>query len=306
MSNESALALLNGTPAPSTEAPKTDTPTGAPTPLASTPIAALARKEAALLREKQEFKRQQQELESKMVSARKIQETYENFQKTKAQDPLAALKELGFSEADIFNYMAEQKEPTPEEKMAKAASDAAEAKIKAFEEAQVKKASLEQQERDKQLIASYKGDLAKAYQSDPAKFEYCNYYGPAAEALMYETAMEVVRQSNGQDVLSPQEAAELVESYYEEQDKLMIGKIKKRNAQRDEPTPQEKIQQPPTRTRTLQAPAPGQEPPKAPINKTRTLTNAATGTVASTRLKMNETREQKRDRLLTALKEGKL
>ena len=82
---------------------------------------------------------------------------------------------------------------------------------------------------DQSVIRGYRNSVSKAIKADPEKFEYCNYNGPVAEELIYETVLAVVASSQGKDVPTPAEAAEMVESFYEEQDKAM------NNLRRDNP-----------------------------------------------------------------------
>lgn len=319
MSKDAAMALLTGSSVPTqnpsppqsevTSIPSEGvSPSAASSPpkeLQSTPFSQLAKKESDLVRQKQEIKKQQELMASEKAKMSEIQKQVQLFEETKKKDPIAALKMIGFTETDIFNYMAAQEKPelSPEEKAAQAAVEATEAKLKAYEEAQLKKVQEEQTKRDQSLIQGFKEDLNQVIASDPVQFEYCHHYGPVAQELMYETTLAVYQASDGKEVLTPREAAEMVEAYYEEQDKLMSS-LKKRQPTPVAPSASEEAQAP-TRSRTVTTPA-GSEPPKPVIHKTRTLTNAATGTVASTRHRMNETKEQKKERLIMALREGKI
>jgi hypothetical protein len=305
MSKDTAMALAIGAPV-STPLPPAANLEAQKSQLVSAPFNALAKKEAELVRQQQAFKKEREQVSQEKEKLKPIWDKIQSFEKTKSENPIEAMKSLGFTETDIFNYLAaqEKKDPTPEERAALAASEAAEAKIKAFEDAQAKKIQEEQVRQDTVLIQGFKSQLSQMVKTDPVKFEYCNYYGPAAESLMYETALAVVRESKGTEVLTPLEAAQMVEEYYEEQDKLMSSLKKRTPVPRE--TPPETSQ--PTRTRTVHPPTSGvsEQIPKPTITKTRTLTNAATSTVASTRHTRNESREQKRERLMNALKEGKL
>jgi hypothetical protein len=301
MSNESALAMMTGQPAPTAPSPATpvaDTTGGA---LQSTPFNQLAKKEAELVRQKEQFKRERQTIEAEKVKLAEIQKQYNEYEEKKKSDPVAALKMLGFSETDIFNYMAanEKKEPTTEEKAAQAAAEAADARIKAYEEAQQKKIIEQETQRDNSLIAGFKSDISNAIKANVDKFEYCNYYGKEAEALAYEITLETLKTTQGKDVLTPSEALELAEEYFENRDKEMMTLKKRQPA-----VPVEKPAEPAERTRTVTPGFPNEKQPNPVVNKTRTLTSAATSSVASARLTKNETREQKRERLMDRLRNG--
>jgi hypothetical protein len=308
MSNQSALALATGNVQPATtgnavsestaleggakeQAPlKNDVPPSQPN-INSKAFSHLAKKEA-------ELQRQRQEINAEKAKIDGINKQYNEFLRQKKEDPIAALKTLGFSEADVFNYMAAQQpvEQTPEEKAVAAASAAAELKIKAFEEAQAKKELEQQKAADNTLIRGYRNDVAKVIQSDPNKFEYCAYHGPVASDLIYETVLAVVKNSGGKDVPDPHEAAEMVEEYYEQQDQAMMT-LKKRQPKLPASTPPPAKE--PERTRTL-VEKPKYEPPKP----ARTLTKNATVTAASAKSVSNETRDQKRERLMQRLRDG--
>lgn len=303
MSKESAMAALTGTPVP-TPPPAPEAAPVAVVPetpaLTSTPFNQLAKKEAEFERRRQEFKKEQQLVASEKAKLAEYNTQIQKFVEMRKTDPIAALKEIGFSEADIINYMAEKPEASPEERAAKAASEAAELRIKQFEEAQLKRQQDEIVQRDQSLIQGFKSDLSKVVQADPVKYEYCAHYGPVAEDLMYETTLAVIKESGGKDILTPQQAAEMVESYYEEQDKLMSS-FKKRQPVKTDPTPEKAV---PERSRTVTPGDPTAPAPKPVITKTRTLHNAATSTIASTRLRLNETHDQKKSRLIEKLRNG--
>jgi hypothetical protein len=303
MSKESAMSMLSGNPIapPPSITPESIAPVQSETvQLQSTPFNHLAKKEAEIVRQREQLKKEQELHSIERNKLLEVKKQYDDYQEKKKTDPVSALKMLGFSEADIFNYMANQQpvELTPEQKAAQAAEQAAEARIKAFEEGQLKKEKEAQQAQDQSLIQGFKGEISNAIQKNAEKYEYCAYYGPEAEALAYEITLAVVKESNGNDVITAEEAIQMAEEYFEEKDREMSG-LKKRQPRAPE-APQKTDQ---TRTRTLSTP-PKTDQPKPTITHSRTLHNGATSTVAATRLTRNETKEQKRDRLISALREG--
>ena len=333
MSKESALAMASHAtqvvPQPQTPNPENNTGgtkegnqeanEGAPHNLQSTPFSHLAKKEADLVRRRQEFKKEQDAIlnERKWVDEQRAK--ISKFEELKANNPVEALKYIGFSEADIFNYLAAQQKPeqTPEEKAVEAAKLAAQEQIKAFEEAQKKKEADALKAQDQVLIEGFKSDLGKLIASDKEKYEYCNFYGKEAEDIAYETTVEVVRDSKGTDIITPQEAIELVESYFEEKDKEMMGikkraKISQPQEQEQEPTQSSNAKNPGSffsqRTRSIvENPrvGPKAEQPKPAVQRTRTLTNQATATMASAKsVPRNETPDQKKERLIQKLLAG--
>lgn len=307
MSKDSAMSLLIGNPAPApnvgTPPPNVvETPNVGTSNLQSTPFNQLAKKEADLVRQRNEFKKERETVEAERDRLGKAAQEYHAYQEAKKTDPVAALKMIGFNETDIFNYMAAQQKPelTPEQRAIQAAEQAADAKIKAFEEGQIKKEKDAQLVQDRGLIQGFKQEVTGVMQKNPDQYEYCNFYGKPAQDLAYEVTLEVVRQSKGQDIITAKEAADMVEEFYEEQDKLMSS-LKKRQPQAPATAPTQKE---PERTRTLSTPPDNPDKPKPTITHSRTLHNGATSTVASTRQTRNETREQKRERLIEALRNG--
>lgn len=307
MSKEAALSMLTGSippPVPSAS-PENVPPTAPPQPaqLQSTPFSHLAKKEAELVRQRNEFKKDQETWGQERARLADAKKQYDQYNEMKKSDPVGALKMLGFSEQDIFNYMANAQpvELTAEQKAVQAAEQAADAKIKAFEENQTKKERDHQFAQDKEVIQSYRDDARQIVEKNSDKYEYCKFYGEEANALVWELASTVVKESQGKDFVTAEEAVQMAEEFYEEMDQSM-NTLKKRQPKQAESVPTQTTQ--PTRTRTLSTPPTNSEAPKPTITKTRTLTNAATSTMASSRINRNETREQKRERLIDALRNG--
>lgn len=306
MSKESAMAVLTGNPVPP---PQISTPNGATPPqlpsetLKSDPFSKLARKEEQILREKQTLKSEREAFQKDRDQVLEAKKKYDEYLVKKQTDPIEAMKMLGFSETDIFNYIANQTpaELSPEEKAIQAAEKAADARLKAFEDAQVKKQQEAQSQINKELLQGFRNDIKKTIDSNKDHLEYCSYYGKEAENLAYEISTQVVTRSKGTDFVDAKEALQMAEDYYEERDKEM-ARLKKRQSQVStfaKASPPVSTE----RTRTLSN-GPVSEAPKPAITKTRTLHNGATSTVASTRQTRTETRDQKRDRLIEALKNG--
>lgn len=313
MSRESAMSMLNGAssgvvtpplvpqvspmPEPKTEAatevPKTEAVT---TAIDSDRFAMLAKKEAKVQKEREEWKAQvakeRAEIEELKTKLKTPYEKIQAFEALKAKDPIAALKEIGFTETDIFNFMAgqEKKEPTTEELARAAAAE----EVNKFKQEQAKVAAELQKSRETALLSSYTDNISNAIKKNPDKYEYANYFGEEAKELGLEFARECVKAN--QEPPTPEEVAEAVEEYYEEQDKAMSA-LKKRQPKVEVKAPSESdrmFKKEPERTRTLT------DTTGKPL---KTLTNKATATVAST-VTRKETHEQKKERLIAALKAG--
>ncbi len=314
MSKEAAMALMTGQPtnnvnpslitgampkeeglSPGLDVPQESAPSPEAKNIDSDRFAMLAKKEARLQKEREEWKLNTQKERAEIEDLKKrLKDPYDKiqeFEKLRSEDPIAALKSIGFSETDIFNYLAgqEKKEPTVDELARAAATE----ELNKYKEEQAKIANDLNKAKEKALIDQYSGQIGDVIKANPEKYEYLNYYGSIATELAMEFATENARM-NG-ELLSPEEAAQAVEEYYEEQDKAM-SVIKKRNpAPRIDPLPETGVGKQDVRTRTL-AQTPGAQPMK-------TLTNKVAATTAST-ITRKETHEQKKERLISALKAG--
>lgn len=305
MSKESAMAVATGSsPAPTSTPTPTAAPAGGlslvppqPPALPSSQFSQVAKKEAEIVRERQALKAERDAIAAERAKYEPIAQKYSDFLKQKETDPVAAMKMMGFSETDIFNYMAAQQpeEVSPEQRAAQAAEAAAEAKIKEFEETQKQRALREQKESDDAVVRSYRNDVSKVIAGNPEKFEFCNFVGPEAEDLIYETVLACVAKSDGKDVPTAEEAAQMVEDYYEERDRAMNG-LKKRQP-KEEPVA---VPQTPknTRVRTLSS-------AQDQLRPGRTLGTNATASVAALKPAVtHETFAQKRERLIEKLRNG--
>lgn len=300
MSRDSAMAALTGTPAPTapvlTEVPVTTaeevvhTTTNADPvkDLESSRLALFAKKEAAIVRRDQELKKRELDLQDKLDRAKPFFEKGQKFEELKDSDGVEALRVLGYSDAQILNLVArateEKKEPSTEEQARLAAQE----EISKFKEQEAAKQQEIESAKHRQVLKQFSERITKTISDEPEKFEYCNYEGPAAEGLIHETIAKVLKDSDGKDLMSIKEAAELVESYYEEKDKGMSS-LKKRN---------------PVKKDVATATSDAKEAIAKIQQNAKTLTNKATVTSAAT-IKKPETRSEKRERLENWLRNGK-
>ncbi len=237
MSKEAALATLAAipvTPEATPDAAPVVADPAAPAPeLDSTRFSHLAKKEAELVRSREAFKKEQTQFMTDKQKVAEIQRQLSNFNELKTKDPVAALKQMGFSETDLFNYMANQEaQLTPEER----AASAAQAEIKKFTDAQAKKEADAQNQRNTNALNNFRQDITKVVAADPVKYEYCAFNGALAEQLIYDTVSACLQEdlkTNPKALpISTREAAEMVEQYYEDQDKEMSN-LKKRQPRQD-------------------------------------------------------------------------
>ena len=296
MSKESAMQMATGVaqvPSGEGTAPALTAPIGtngpippgegssqqAPTEqLESTRFALLAKKEAELQRQRDSFKKEQTQFMTERQKTEAIQKQLNEFNELKMKDPVQALKNLGFSEADLFNFIAAQEDKsTPEERAAKAAQ----AEIQKFQDQQAKEKADAQKAQDTQVLGQFRKDISATIEANPDKYEYCKFNGPLAEDLIYETVAAVV-QSEG-IVISTQEAADMVEQWYEDQDKEMMTLKKRQPKQEVAPV--------------ADAPLKPQVSPRPAA--ARALASKANASVASTVPKpLNESPDQKKARLI--------
>lgn len=303
MSKETALASIPGAVAP-TPAPTTNANAGAPltvdsgNAVDSTRFAQLAKKEARQVQRDLELKKKEETLKTLEADLQKKMVPFNEFEKLKETDKIAAMRSLGFTETDIFNFLADKKvEPTIEEK----AAAAAQATIDKARKEDADKAIALQKEHDQKLITRFKGEFPKLALADPEKFEYVTHNGEAAFHLAFTTANQILADTG--EMISAQEALEIVESFYEEEDKAMSG-IKKRapklsteggdnlGKSSDENGARSRVV---TDERG--------KPVEAPVVRARGITNAVTATAAAT-VKRRETPGEKRERLMEALRRG--
>ena len=255
--------------------------------LESTRFAHLAKKESELVKRQEEIKRQREEFLKDKEQVDLIKTKATEFESLKEKDPIAALKMLGFTETQLFNYLSEQN-LSPEQKAEKAAMS----KIQEFEDRQ-KKAQEEQvrlqaeaeAKRDQEAISSFKQTINQQIQKEKDKYEYVAFHGPVAEELVFNTIEEIFTKEN--KVVPLHEALQLVEDYYEGLDKEMTEKVQKRKPKEEAVAEaKEKL------TEALR--------PEVNPMPQKTLSNKATATSAS-QIPRPETRDQKRQRLIQQL-----
>lgn len=301
MSKEAALAAAQPAPTETVAAPtETAQPAADATAQAkadAASFAALAKREAQLVREREAFKKEQETYRPQVEA---ILSKAKTFEELRGKDPVAALKAIGLTDTEIFNIFAEKpapKELTPEEKIAETASKAAEAKLKEYQDAQAKAQAEAQKETDKKLLTTFRGSIAEFIKANADKYEYCAYKPEVALEQAYAIIVENLRQSNGEELIDFKEAVEMAEAFFEEEDKEMQTRIKKRQAAA---APAPEATKAPERTRTVTSADPNYKP--APVTtRTRTLSND-TGVTTRQARPANETREQKRERLINQIK----
>lgn len=266
------------TPPPATPVDPAATPESAPKELDSSKWAAIAKKEQRLVHDQLALKKKAEEIAAKEKELQSKITPFQEFEALRSKDPVAALRGLGFSETDIFNWLAngEKKELTPEEK----AQAAAQAEIKKFKEEQEAEKTKAQQAQEKAVIDRFKGKIKGFLATNKDKFEACADYGEIAEDAAFRLVEQIAKDTG--EVVPLSEAFEALEAYYDGEYERMsnYNKFKKK----EEPVAVTEEKKPVSR------------------GTNKTLTNSVTPTIAST-VPKNETRSQKRERLINQIKQ---
>lgn len=277
-----------------------------PTTLESDRFARLSQREAKLQQEREQIKREREEARQDRERALAVKQQYDKFQELKKIDPIAAFKELGFTETDFVNWAAEQnKEVTPEEKMAQVAQKTAAEQLEAYKKEQAEAQAKLQYEKDMSAVNGYKQSLAKMIQDNAEKYPGTHFQGEAGAAMVYDSVLQYIKENpndNDDPVTIAKDMLELYENYQTEEFLEMAKLPKYRDKLKAFMTPQEPPLKPevsprPTRTRTLDNAALVQKRIPSPSNKD-------TATVASTASK-RESPSEKRARLENWLRNGK-
>lgn len=291
MSRTTALAAMNNATTAAPTEPAAAPVEGAPQTTEATPpsidaqrLAKLARHEAMLQQQREAFKKERESFTPEKEKADLILKRAQEFEALKSKDPVEALRSLGFSEADLINFLtgAEPAELTPEQK----AAQAAQAEIKKFQEELAKKEKEQLEARNKETVEAFRKRISQTVSANKEKFEFCAHEGPAAEQLIFDTVTACLKEDRKSDPnalpITPEEAAQMVENYYEEEFKAKMS-LKKTKPNDPSATP-------------------SPEPEKKPVQSPRTLTNRVTATTGST-IPRAESHSEKRNRIIAQIKQ---
>lgn len=248
--------------APKVEAPKAEEKKDP----SSSRFAALARREKAAREQEATVQRRVSEMEARESA---IKEREARFDSSKKR-PMAALRELGFTYADLTqDVLGGYKEPE---------EDPLDKKLKPFKdkwdkfEPNVEALQKEVQELknaivQRQQTESYDKAMTeiRATAADPEKYELINTFGDEAIDLIRDTVVEYFNKN--QKLLDYSEACDIVEKYYEEEYLSKLSNTKKFKAK----TPTS----PATPTQTKPTTIPGAKEPKPTLtNRQQTATEA--------------------------------
>lgn len=289
MSKEGAIAMISGEAPVAPAAIPVEAP-AVPQQMESSKLALLAKKESQIVKEREIIKREKEATAKERAEYQKILDKAKKFEETRTSDPIRALRDIGFSETEIFNYLGSQqkKESTPEE----IARNAALEEIKKNNDAQAKVQAEVRRKENEGIIQNYKKSISQTMQSDKEKFKINNLMGPIAEEYAFMMAEQCVK--DGQEPPTAKEAAEWVEELLRQQYQEMKNILEPAPAAQETTVAKKPIE----RTRTLDTS--NKTPPTPP----KTLTNRVAPNAASTAPKKNETPTDKRERLKQWLATG--
>ena len=181
-------------------------------------FAFLARKEAGLVKAKQELKSQYDALAQQRAEIEAIKKEIDSVKARKSsyrQNPLAMLEDHGLSYKELTDYILNNNTVSTESQI-KALQDKLESVEKQREldrqEAQ-EKAKRAAEEREAAVITEFKSEIGNFLGREKEKYELTNLYDSAD--LVYDTVEEYFVKTN--KVLSIPEACDLVEAYLEKQ-----------------------------------------------------------------------------------------
>ncbi len=216
-------------PAPAAEAPEEPKPVER----ASERFAALARKEAEIVRRQREMKSREVELQKQAEAIK----AFESFKQSAKLKPLDALKELGLTYEDVTSYVLNGEKPTPVDE-ARAVRDELEAfkKQQAEERARAVAAEKDRAARESaSLIEQFRGEVRDFVAKNADAYELTALY--KQEALVAQVIESHYAQQKGQEkrLLSYAEAAEAVEKHLE--DEVRKAQTAKKFAAKAAPAP---------------------------------------------------------------------
>lgn len=218
----------------------------------------LAKKEAALVRQRQELKAQIDALNSQRSELDKLRQEIDSVKSRRSSyksNPMSALEDAGLSYKELTDYILNNEKITPEQKLA-ALEEKFESKIQAMERQREEERKLAEQRaeqeraaREQATIAEFKSEIGSFVSKHKETYELTHLYD--SSDLVYDTVEAYYDQSG--KVLSIPEACDLVEKYLEKQveKSLQTKKLASRLTQQDTPPTDAAQKSEPTPRRSL-------------------------------------------------------
>jgi hypothetical protein len=178
----------------------------------------LAKKEAGIVRQRQELKSQMDAIAAQKTEMDKLRQEIDQARQRKGSykaNPLAVLEDHGLSYKELTDYILNNNTVSTESQI-KALQDKIEQQEKQREldrQEQVKREQERHAARETEVIAEFKSEIGTFLSRQSEKYELTNLYDSAD--LVYDTVEEYFAKTN--KVLSIPEACDLVESYLEKQ-----------------------------------------------------------------------------------------
>lgn len=214
----------------------------------------LAKKEAGIVRQRQELKAQMDAIAAQKAEMDKLRQEIDQVKQRKGSyksNPLAVLEDHGLSYKELTDYILNNNTVSTESQI-KALQEKIEQQEKQREldrQEQLKREQERHAAREAEVITEFKSEIGNFLSRQSEKYELTNLYDSAD--LVYDTVEEYFAKTN--KVLSIPEACDLVETYLEKQVEKSLA------------------------TKKLSAKVSKQEPASPTANKTseprRTLTN---------------------------------
>lgn len=210
----------------------------------------LARKERAILRERQQIAADRAVIQAQQAEITQKMTEYQNYLENKSKyktNPKQLLQDHGLTYQELAEYQLNDGEPTPALliKQQQERIDALETRL-ADKDARNEAAQKQQQERyEQEVVADFRNQIETFVRSKPDQYEFIRIN--EAENLVYDTVEEYYKKNN--TILPIKKAADMVEDYLSKVvDKITASKkLQARFQQRPTPT---KAQDTPT-PRTL-------------------------------------------------------
>lgn len=187
----------------------------------------MSRRFAVLSRREREIQQRQRDIETREAEVqRRLAEVQAPRVEAKPRNAIEALKQLGYSYTDLTQEVLGLKEEAPVDPMQQRLDELSERLKKVDELEKAQNAKWEKLEQDR--IATAKSNIEHSIvsmaSSNDDKYELINLMGSEAHELVY-SVMERYYQEHStpthQALLTPEEACDIVEQYYEDRAKAL-------------------------------------------------------------------------------------
>ena len=202
-------------------------------------FAFLAKKEQAVVRQRQELKAQLEAMEQQKAEIAKLRQEIEGGRSKKESyrtNPLALLEEHGLSYKELTDYILNNNTVSTESQI-KALQEKLESVERQREQDRqeaAERAKRTAEQREQAVITEFKNEIGSFLKRETDKYELTNLYD--SSDLVYDTVEEYFAKTN--KVLSIPEACDLVEAYLEKQveKSLATKKLSTKVSRPQEPT----------------------------------------------------------------------